>query len=57
MSNKYNDIDPQETTEWLESIEDALENHGTFFGEILGAAARISLKQLKIPNLLLLLKK
>ena len=28
MSNKYNDIDPQETTEWLESIEDALENHG-----------------------------
>ena len=28
MSNKYKDIDPQETKEWLESIEDALENHG-----------------------------
>ena len=28
MSNKYIDIDPQETKEWLESIEDALENHG-----------------------------
>ena len=28
VSNKYKDIDPQETSEWLESIEDALENHG-----------------------------
>ena len=28
MSNKYKDIDPKETKEWIESIEDALEEHG-----------------------------
>jgi len=25
MAEKYKDIDPQETKEWIESIEDALE--------------------------------
>ena len=28
MAEKYKDIDPQETKEWIESIEDALEEHG-----------------------------
>ena len=28
MTNPYKDPDPQETQEWLESIEDALEEHG-----------------------------
>jgi len=28
MTNNYNDNDPQETQEWIESIEDALEEHG-----------------------------
>ena len=28
MAEKYKDIDPQETKEWVESIEDALEEHG-----------------------------
>ena len=28
MPSKYKDIDPQETKEWIESLEDALENHG-----------------------------
>ena len=28
MTTKYKDQDPQETQEWLESIEDALEEHG-----------------------------
>ncbi|MDA9671757.1 pyruvate dehydrogenase (acetyl-transferring), homodimeric type [bacterium] len=28
MINNYNDNDPQETQEWIESIEDALEEHG-----------------------------
>lgn len=28
MSNKFKDTDPLETKEWLESIEDALEEHG-----------------------------
>ena len=28
MREKTKDIDPQETQEWLESIEDALEEHG-----------------------------
>ena len=28
MINKYNDQDPQETQEWIESIDDALEEHG-----------------------------
>ena len=28
MTIKYKDQDPQETQEWIESIEDALEEHG-----------------------------
>ena len=28
MLKKQQDIDPQETQEWIESIEDALEEHG-----------------------------
>jgi pyruvate dehydrogenase E1 component len=28
MSDMYKDSDPQETQEWIESIEDALEEHG-----------------------------
>ena len=28
MMNPYSDPDPQETQEWIESIEDALEEHG-----------------------------
>ena len=28
MTTKYKDQDPQETQEWLESIDDALEEHG-----------------------------
>ena len=28
MNNKYKDQDPQETQEWIESIDDALEEHG-----------------------------
>ena len=28
MLKKHQDIDPQETQEWIESIEDALEEHG-----------------------------
>jgi len=28
MIKNYNDNDPQETQEWIESIEDALEEHG-----------------------------
>ena len=28
MREKTKDIDPQETQEWLESIEDTLEEHG-----------------------------
>ncbi|SVC55393.1 uncharacterized protein METZ01_LOCUS308247, partial [marine metagenome] len=28
MREKTKDIDPQETQEWLEAIEDALEEHG-----------------------------
>ena len=28
MTSKYKDQDPQETQEWIESIEDALEEHG-----------------------------
>ena len=28
MSEKHKDTDPQETQEWLESIDDALEEHG-----------------------------
>ena len=28
MNYKYNDPDPEETQEWIESIEDALEEHG-----------------------------
>ena len=28
MSNNYKDSDPQETQEWLDSIDDALEEHG-----------------------------
>ena len=28
MSSLYKDQDPQETQEWIESIEDALEEHG-----------------------------
>ena len=28
MSQNYKDTDPQETQEWLESIDDALEEHG-----------------------------
>ena len=28
MLKKYQDIDPQETEEWIESIEDTLEEHG-----------------------------
>ena len=28
MTEKYKDTDPQETQEWVESIEDALEEHG-----------------------------
>ena len=28
MQKKPQDIDPQETQEWIESIEDALEEHG-----------------------------
>ena len=28
MSNKFKDTDPLETKEWLEAIEDALEEHG-----------------------------
>ena len=28
MTTKYKDQDPQETQEWIESIEDALEEHG-----------------------------
>ena len=28
MINRYKDLDPQETQEWLESIEDTLEEHG-----------------------------
>jgi len=28
MTNQYKDPDPQETQEWIESIEDALEEHG-----------------------------
>ena len=28
MLKKHQDIDPQETQEWIESIEDALEQHG-----------------------------
>ena len=28
MAEKYKDIDPQETKEWIDSIEDALEEHG-----------------------------
>ena len=28
MSKHYKDTDPQETQEWLESIDDALEEHG-----------------------------
>ena len=28
MQKKHQDIDPQETQEWIESIEDALEEHG-----------------------------
>ncbi len=28
MSNQFKDTDPLETKEWLESIEDALEEHG-----------------------------
>ena len=29
MANVYKDADPQETREWIESIEDALEEHGS----------------------------
>ncbi len=39
MSEKHKDTDPQETQEWLESIDDALEEHG--FGR-----ARFLLEQL-----------
>ena len=28
MLKKHQDIDPQETEEWIESIEDTLEEHG-----------------------------
>ena len=28
MTDQYKDVDPQETQEWIESIEDALEEHG-----------------------------
>ena len=28
MPKSYKDTDPQETQEWIESIEDALEEHG-----------------------------
>ena len=28
MNYNYKDTDPQETQEWIESIEDALEQHG-----------------------------
>ena len=28
MADIYKDSDPQETEEWIESIEDALEEHG-----------------------------
>ena len=28
MSNPYIDSDPQETQEWIESVDDALEEHG-----------------------------
>ncbi|SVA57200.1 uncharacterized protein METZ01_LOCUS110054, partial [marine metagenome] len=28
MSEKHKDTDPQETQEWLESIDDTLEEHG-----------------------------
>ena len=28
MNYSYKDTDPQETQEWIESIEDALEQHG-----------------------------
>ncbi|GIS57147.1 MAG: hypothetical protein CM1200mP1_10850 [Candidatus Neomarinimicrobiota bacterium] len=28
MAEKYKDIDPQETKEWIESIEELLEEHG-----------------------------
>ena len=28
MSKKYKDTDPKETQEWIESIDDTLEEHG-----------------------------
>ena len=42
MAEKYKDIDPQETKEWIESIEDALEEISNWASAAVGTVRIVS---------------
>ena len=51
LTQNHKDIDPQETQEWLESIDDALEEHGYERARFLLEA--VSYTHLTLPTILL----